>query len=322
VAGILDPKTRVMDFIMTELGREQAAQGEMRIKYATFTDRAAFYSSGSIKGVADPAENRLYFEAASSPHDSIVIESDFDGNIKPFDADEFKIDGSDVIKQTALPGQDIVLKTGQILPIASKILNSITSSIESTQYIRTTDLFIEDRDFVAEPKTLFYSYNDDPDLPSSPYSESAKSVVLVDQLTSLFQDKKLAHIPSFHFLPPRNMPSPENNDGNSLGEYAKFRDEYDDKQNPRKAYDDSLNSGFEKRRIYFNERTPDNNLIVQPFHFSEDGVDKLSVVDGGQYVKETTGERRHVFYIGRLFADTKKTTTYIHLFTLVFRERN
>lgn len=319
MAGILDPKTRVMDFILTELGREQASQGELNIKYATFTDRAAFYSSGSLSGVADDASERIYFEAASSPHDTIVVENDFDGKIKSFRADDLILEGGDVINAVTLPGTQEVLRGKDIIQQSSRILDSITGSFEVAQFIKTTDMFIEDRDFVANPKTLFFSYNDEPDLP---ISRNSKATLRVDAMPSLFQDQKLAHLPNFRFMPPRNKPDPSNLEGSSMGEYIKFRDEFDNFLDPQRTHAKSMNSGFEKRDIYFNETTPDNNIIVQPFEFTNKGMTKLSIIDGGQYIKRSTRERRHVFHIGKLVADSKKTTTYVHIFTLVFREKN
>ena len=319
MAGILDPKTRVMDFILTELGREQAAQGELNVKYATFTDRAAFYSSGSISGVADDASERIYFEAASSPHDMIVVESDFEGKMKFFRAGDLEVEGGKVINPTSNPGESSTLQGSKVIQQSVEILNSITASFRSAQIIKTTDMFMEGRDFTVSPKSLFYSYNDDPNLPPT---ENSKGELNIETMPSLFQDRRLSYLPNFKFLPPRNAPSPENNDGNPMGEFIEFKDNEPKTKNAFRVYNDLLASDFEKRKIYFNERTPDNNIIVQPFEFVDDEMSKLSIIDGGQYVKASTAERRHVFYVGKLYADSKKTTTYAHIFTLVFREIN
>jgi hypothetical protein len=308
-----------MDFILTELGREQASQGELNVRYATFSDRATFYSSGSLSGIADDASSRIYFEAASSPHDTIVVENDFAGKVKSFRANDLTLEGGEVINVTSLPGKSSVIEGEAIIQQSVEILNSITASFRNTQFIRTTDMFMEGRDFVAEPKTLYFSYNDDPNLP---ITAEAKSQVVIDSMPSLFQDHRLAHLPNFRFMPPRNAPNSSNLEGNSMGEYIKFRDEFSNSQDPQQTHRISMQSGFEKRDIYFTEKTPDNNVIMQPFEFTDKGMTKLSIIDGGEYIKASTRERRHVFHIGKLFADTKKTTTYVHIFTLVFREIN
>jgi len=318
MAGILDPKTRVMDFMLTHLGREQASQGELNVSYATLTDRAAFYSSGSNEGVADNAAERIYFESASSPYDMITVEVDFEGHIKPFRADEFSIRGGNVVTASAYVGNTATLDRGEIIEASSKILNSITASLDNTQYIRTSDLFTKDADFIAEPKNLYFSFNDDPDLPPT-----GKDVVHVDNMESLFQDEKLAHIPNFRFLPPRNKPGPENLDGAPLGNYLSFRDKTLDsnrffRKEVRKMWN-SVKKGYERRKVFFKMRTPDNNIVMQPFEFTHDGISKLSIIDGGSY-KNSSRERRRIYYLGKLMADSKDTTAFVHIFTLVFRE--
>ena len=252
--------------------------------------------------------------------DSVVIENDFAGKIKSFRADDLVLEGGNVVNAAALPGQTAVIQGESIIKQSTKILNSITGALNNTQFIKTTDMFLENRDFVIKPKTLYYSYNDDPDLP---VSRNAKSELLVDAMPSLFQDKRLAHLPNFRFMPPRNAPNSSNLEGNSMGEYIKFRDEFSRwYQDPHLVHQISMHSGFEKRDIFFSERTPDNNVLVQPFEFTDKEMTKLSIIDGGEYKDPTSRERRHIYHIGKLFSDSKKTTTYVHIFTLVFREVN
>ena len=66
MAGILDAKQRIMDVIITTEGRRQVAAGDLQIKFATFTDRSAFYQ-GNADGVAEGADDRIYFEATNRP---------------------------------------------------------------------------------------------------------------------------------------------------------------------------------------------------------------------------------------------------------------
>ena len=76
MAGILDTKTRVMDTLVTSEGRRQIASGELRIEYASFTDRQIFYSSGSA-GFLEDQGGRIYFEAYSDNNDKIIIYTHF-----------------------------------------------------------------------------------------------------------------------------------------------------------------------------------------------------------------------------------------------------
>ena len=38
MAGLLDPKSRILDSIITEEGRRQIINGGMKIRFATFSD--------------------------------------------------------------------------------------------------------------------------------------------------------------------------------------------------------------------------------------------------------------------------------------------
>ena len=72
MAGILNDKKRVMDTIITNEGRRQVAEGELQIKYASFTDRGTFYT-GNSGSIADDASSRLYFEATGRLQDQIIF---------------------------------------------------------------------------------------------------------------------------------------------------------------------------------------------------------------------------------------------------------
>ena len=55
MAGILDAKERVLDTIITPAGRAQIASGELRIEYASFTDRQMYYATASNGELNDDA---------------------------------------------------------------------------------------------------------------------------------------------------------------------------------------------------------------------------------------------------------------------------
>ena len=88
MAGILDVKSRVMDTLVTAEGRRQIATGELRIHFASFTDRHMFYASGSNSVFEDPT-SRIYFEAYSDDNDKIIIETDAEGRMEPFSSDTY-----------------------------------------------------------------------------------------------------------------------------------------------------------------------------------------------------------------------------------------
>ena len=44
MSGILDKKSRIIDFVITENGRSQIEDGDIRYKFATFSDSSMIYT--------------------------------------------------------------------------------------------------------------------------------------------------------------------------------------------------------------------------------------------------------------------------------------
>ena len=73
MAGFLNNKSRVMDVILTNIGRDQMNRGEFKAVYATFSDKGVDYQE-SEEGIAKDVSDHLYFEAYSSVYSSILSE--------------------------------------------------------------------------------------------------------------------------------------------------------------------------------------------------------------------------------------------------------
>jgi hypothetical protein len=80
MAGILDPKTRIMDFIVTKTGRQEYRDGGLEFKFISFSDDGVFYSTDDGL-TADDAGKRIAFEATSLPRDTIIPEFDAGASI-------------------------------------------------------------------------------------------------------------------------------------------------------------------------------------------------------------------------------------------------
>ena len=78
MSGILDNKKRIMDVVITQEGKRQMANGDIRIQFASFTDKHTYYEADVVSGSSD-AQGRLYFEASSLPFDQITFETDDSG---------------------------------------------------------------------------------------------------------------------------------------------------------------------------------------------------------------------------------------------------
>ena len=69
--GLLDPKTRVVDTILTQQGRDQLAHGGLRLSFYTFTDDGIIYDDDG-HGMLQDASSRLALEAMQLPQDTLV----------------------------------------------------------------------------------------------------------------------------------------------------------------------------------------------------------------------------------------------------------
>ena len=84
MSGILDSKSRVMDVVITEEGRRQMHNGNLKIEFASFTDCHTFYEADAVSGSAD-ASKRIFLEAPTTlTQDQITFETDGSGNIVSF----------------------------------------------------------------------------------------------------------------------------------------------------------------------------------------------------------------------------------------------
>ena len=102
MAGILNNKERIMDFLVTKEGRRQAASGQLMIRYATFTDHHTFYRASGSNGVAEDATDRIYFEATSRYQDVVVpeLEPGTTSISRPFRTEDFSISGKTIASGT------------------------------------------------------------------------------------------------------------------------------------------------------------------------------------------------------------------------------
>jgi hypothetical protein len=70
--------------------------------------------------------------------------------------------------------------------------------------------------------------------------------------------------------------------------------------------------------IEFVETSRENNIVVQPFEFSEFGVKKLCVVDYGEFPDEDpTSPGKRVFFVGKIFKDAFGSSTFVNIFTII-----
>ena len=314
MAGILNDKKRVMDTIITKEGRRQVAEGELQIKYASFTDMHTFYT-GNTGSIADDASSRLYFEATNRPQDQIIFETDDAGRLMPFVGGEIEISGGKLLSgsgpsPTAPSGKRLGVINGEaVKSAANRVLNTSATNFQDQYIIGSTDPFSESSLFELYPTNIRYKITD-----SVPFTEGSITEASINDVESLFQDVRLSHLPNYRYLPPVNRASAGRTRGKSLGTYTKLN------QAQVLTYQD-LMAGLENKEsvdVRFSDTSKDNNIVCQMLDVRPDGIEKLAIIDFGEFPDEdpySAGVR--VFFLGRVYQDNFGNATFVNIFTVI-----
>jgi len=296
VAGILDTKERVLDTIITPAGRAQIASGELKIEYASFTDRQMYYTTASNGELDDPGA-RIYFEAYSTDADLIVPELDADANISPIQTDDFTLFGGNVASGSSSAIQ------GNVRLYADSLPADAINSLNRQMILGTRNLLKNERssNFSITPSTATF-YKRKIDTKTSTTIRKAS----LDDIESLWQDYRVTKSPNYQFLPPVV-------DGLPMGDYTKIN------QDPPETFDDIMEnvSECQSQTFAFSNTRTSNDILGQIFEISEKKLAKLVIIDGGTFDVESEANP-HVFYAGKLYRDTRGALTFINIFTLVF----
>ena len=130
----------------------------------------------------------------------------------------------------------------------------------------------------------------------------------------------LRAVPNFKYLPPVNR-ARIGGVTSSLGTFPSLG------QAPIETTEDldlelawAENDGFSKTITFF-ETSKQNNLMCQFFEASQNSLSKLDVIDFGLFTStiDLVYPTKHVFFVGKVFIDSFGSSTFVNLFTLVFK---
>jgi hypothetical protein len=301
VSGILDSKSRVIDFSLTRQGKAQLASGKIRFDKATVSDRSSFYEKDE-NGATD-ATRRIYFETYSMPYDQITLESDDSGQLLPFEGTEYTYTPTGVFTPSGDPVNDanFFASFGQILAGSSasnldKLKVLITDDPDDKQ---KTEFALSGDNFIFIPSIPDFTRNPD---------------VHIDEIESLLFDKRLSSKPNFRFLPPVNV------DGRKLGNYADVRQQIQDDSgedvNISKMLSGKSGTKYQIFTTKFPKTSPKNNLNIQIFETSRDaGLRKLDLIDAG--IQKYKDKSAHVVFAGRVLRNSFQFPVFVNILTLV-----
>jgi len=319
MAGILNNKERVLDFSITKQGRQQMADGRMRVEYASLTDRHTFYqATGSHDAdVAEDASNRIFFETAERPQDLIVPEIVAGYAMQPFRAENFTITGRKIASGTFKTGAVTnvnVLSGSQITEIETKFLRTLLNNYRDQRILGTVDLFSDTTDFKLTAHTASFAISDNTvDFNTSPQVD-------LNNLPNIYGSPRFSHLPNFRYLPPVNRLRANEETAVPVGDYPELSCAGSSTYQTWEALESYLNTK-QSLELSFVDTSRDNNLLAQVFEFDDANskVEKLSIIDFGEFSdNDPESSGLHVYFIGRVREDSQGASTFINLFTVVF----
>lgn len=303
--GFLDPKTRILDTLITEEGRFQLSQGRLRVSRVAFSDSSTFYEYDIASGSSD-VTSRVYFEACSLPQDQITFQADDSGRLQPFTNPT----GINVIHGKLVSGSAIVPEDGtQFASLADSLLESSERNFSHLAIIGSIDPIFEDHEFELSVDEVTFTITNDRPLPSS-----VVGIRHISTVPSFFQDPRLSHLPNFKFMPP----VVKTGDGQTVRELAKVADigsAFKSDNDFRSALSDrmktlELEGGC--KTVTMDPTSRENNIFMQMFEVSSDGtMVKLDVVK----FANASDHERPVYFVGKIVRDGDEFK-FFNIFTL------
>jgi len=318
MSGILDPKSRIMDVLLTEEGRRQIAAGTIRIEYASFSDSTTFYELDILSGSSDPS-NRLFFECASSPYDQITFETDDGGHLNPLKNTKIVVTNGLI-----LTGSGRFVTNDVFIDSANVLLSSSLDAFRNNFLIGTVDTLFEHEKFGLGQSNIRFIVTD-----KNPIESPATYAANVTTLDSLFQDERMVHLPNFLYLPPINKPRDSTSvdfankgflDAHVIGHYPRLTPVGTQPDVEKRIADNlkKLEMQGNVKEIRFDPTSNTNNLHSQLFELSNNQIRKLDIIDFGLVRLKDDGTTQRMFFAGKVYVDDNGSHTFVNLFTMYF----
>jgi|TARA_Y100000310_G_scaffold167688_1_gene167634 hypothetical protein len=297
VSGLLDKKSRILDFIITDIGRNEMTKNQFSFEYATFNDANVFYRRDTNFNQTE----LVSFEATSLPSDLLVTDLYNDGIVL---TTQKTISGSVLLNSsnTVKTWPIVDSKTGSIqLPDFVRFVDTSRQPLEFQRIIGNKGALTGQDEFIVAPLSMSFTIT-----PDGPIPRSRDKKQNINAMPNVFQDNDFKTKKNFKFLPPLT----ENGlrifdfDDITAMRYPKTSKEVLAGISPKNSY----------RDIEFYETSERNNIIIQFFELSSFALKKLKIV---KHESEDGIDEIETYFIGKTFLDTKGLETFIKLFTLI-----
>lgn len=341
MSGFIDPKLRILDTIITQEGKRQISAGKLKAEYYSFSDEGAYYKlDDTFASGSQDFLSRMHLEACSLPQDQITLEVDDSGKliipgIMTSGATNYKVINGQIFSGSIGQTLTAVTNSADFTTLSSNLISSSLTNFTRLRLIGSPDILDEQHnEFIVNPTNLQFTITDKS--PIQTEENGGIQQASINNIESLFDDKRLSHIPNYQYLPPVNKPSIGSTTKSSLGVWGNLGQPpivtYDDL---RKEVDQYDQLGM-TQTVYFTETSKTNRIFGQFFEVADSRITKLDVIDFGLFVikndeikqlseddvKRAEDQGRsyvttHVYFVGKLFLDDKGTHTFVNIFTLL-----
>lgn len=285
--GILDPKSRIIDLLLTNEGRRQLVSGEMRVDYISFSDSSINYNDEEIE--------KIILEANDLPQDQITSESDANELIRKILTPNFKLINGNLydIKSQPLSGSNVN-------DFFDEITYSSLENFNKLQIIKSEDSFTDIKDLSSNSNNLKFSIEE---------KDNLEEKISVNLMPSIFLDVDASKSKNYLYLPPV--------DDNDVPLY-----DYGFKKGTNEILnDESLNKRLlDKKKITFNLNSS-GKTHIQIFQSENSLINKLKKLDIIKYgnLFEKNEFKGVAYFVGRLLVDSSGNSTFYRIFTILIK---
>lgn len=301
MAGILNNKERVIDFILSNLGKEKLSNNNLEIHYATFTDMHTFYDG--IEFLED-ASNRLMLENYSRVQDNISPEALQNGDILNFESGDFRLINDRILSK------NLNQSSGSNLLVNQFLSGSVNNFKENYILTEKNDIF-DNVNFNLSNDTVFFKINNlienENNLNRYKINKNSKDLI------SPINDLRFSNLPNFLLRKPENL-------SNESDDYFKEsfipQTENRDYQNERiKTIIKQMEENFSMKFSLDVNNEKNSSYLIQFFIQNNEKLQKLIIHDLG-YNQET---KESYYQIGKLIVLEDGLESFVDSFILVLK---
>ena len=298
MAGILNNKSRILDVILTDIGRDQMNRGEFEVSFATFSDNGTQYvEDDDNPGVMASIGDNLYFETFSCPYDEIVPEID---NVGDFILTR-QVSPTLTVKDGVLYEKSGSF--GEFTPVdgfdnISKFTDLTTKRWSGLQLLKTES---------SLPKLELSRYSAEIDI------KEDVNPADVGGLPPILVDPRFSGNINTMYLPPRVTVAGQETVMRAYNQYSKPYSRVNvvsEIQNKSKG-SASFVIGKDDAFQYY-------NFIAQGFVGINQSVKKFLVVDAGEFVNDDNVPVMQIYHLGFIFKDGAGISKFSRGFSIVF----